>query len=152
MAELSAELHILCERVVWMGHRGDADASRDAGLAVRGRPGCQRGEYVDRAVDEPNHEPWEGPMIIHYDKNTGDLLRFQVGALMNAASYETDGYMVVDPGGKYLLPEDGAGLFHLNELADPNLADDVARAIYDQTGKYYVDVAATPPALMEVVT
>lgn len=89
-------------------------------------------------------------MIIFYDKITGDLSHFQVGTLVNADSYEADGYLVVDPGGMCSLPESGQAAFHLNDIMDPVLADQVAEAIYGETGRFYVDVDITPPALMEV--
>ena len=89
-------------------------------------------------------------MIIFYDKVSGDLLRFQVGILVNAASYATDGHLVIDPGGLYPLPEETVAAVNLNDLVDPVLADEVRRAIYGESGRFYVDVAAIPPALMEV--
>lgn len=89
-------------------------------------------------------------MIIFYHQVTGNLSHFQIGALVNADSYGTDGYMIVDPGGMFPLPETGQAAFHLNEITDPILANQVTEAIYGETGRFYVDVDAIPPALMEV--
>jgi len=90
-------------------------------------------------------------MIIFYRIDTGELTRFQVGTLINALTCEADGYLVVDPGGKFTAPEAGEAPFNLNDLSDPVLADSVAQAIYQGTGRYRVNTAADPVELVEVM-
>jgi hypothetical protein len=77
-------------------------------------------------------------MIIVYDSETGDLVRAIEGELVNFDTYQADGYMIKDPGGKYPLPDEG-GLFALDETAQPILCESVLESIHNDTGEYYVD-------------
>ena len=77
-------------------------------------------------------------MIIIYEKATGKLNRFVTGTCLNADSHEADGYINVNPGGRFDNPEAGQGVFNLDENADPALGNDVAKAVYGESGKYYI--------------
>ena len=87
-------------------------------------------------------------MIIVYNPS-GDLVRFIEGTLINAETFAADGYLVIDPGGRYDLPTEGMP-FAFDEISTPVLGDRIKRAIYNDTGEFYVDAGTTPPALMEV--
>lgn len=77
-------------------------------------------------------------MIIIFDKASGDLKRFVTGACLNPDTFEADGFLNVVPGGKYDNPPATQGVFNLDENTDPALGNDVAKAIYGESGKYYV--------------
>lgn len=88
-------------------------------------------------------------MILFYDAD-GEIVQIDVRTLVNSDSYAADGYLVVEPGGKVALPEGAAGAFALDELTQPVLAEAVLLDHYAEGGRYYVDAAVSPAALMEV--
>ena len=73
-------------------------------------------------------------MIIIFDKSSGDLKRFVTGTLINPDTYEADGFLNVVPGGKYDIPPATQGVMNLDENADPELGNAVAKLIYDGGG------------------
>jgi len=77
-------------------------------------------------------------MIIIFDKATGDLKRFQTGTCLNPDTFEVDNYLNVLPGGRYGNPPVTQGIFNLDENTDPELGDAVAKAIYGESGKFYI--------------
>lgn len=77
-------------------------------------------------------------MIIIYEQASGKLLRFQVGACLNADTHQADGYINVNPGGRFDGPPADQDVLNFDETADPLLGHDVERAIYDGSGKYVI--------------
>ena len=90
-------------------------------------------------------------MILIFDKVSGDLVRFQVGTCLNADTFDADGFINVLPGGKYPNPLTSQGVFNLDENINPSLGSDVAKAIYDESGKYYVSDIDGALSLVESV-
>ena len=90
-------------------------------------------------------------MIIIFDKTSGSLVRFQVGTCLNTGTFETDGFLNVSPGGKYDSPPINQGIFNLDENTEPMLGNDVAKAIYDESGKYYISDIGGALSLVESV-
>jgi len=77
-------------------------------------------------------------MIIIFDKTSGSPVRFVTGTCLNPDTFETDGFLNVIPGGQFDNPAAGQGVFNLDENTDPTLGNDVAKAIYGNSGKYYI--------------
>jgi len=76
-------------------------------------------------------------------------MRFQVGVCLNADTFETDGFLNVLPGGKYDNPPTSHGVFNLDENTSPVLGNDVAKAIYSESGRYYISYINGVPSLVE---
>ncbi len=90
-------------------------------------------------------------MIIVFDKASGNLMRFVTGLCLNQDTFESDGYLNVLPGGQYNNPEISQGVFNLDENADPALGNDVAKAIYSESGRYYISDIGGVLSLVESV-
>lgn len=90
-------------------------------------------------------------MIIIFDKASGDLVRFVTGLCLNQDTFESDGYLNVLPGGRYDKPPATQGIFNLDENADPALGNDVAKAIYADSGRYYISDIGGVLSLVESV-
>ena len=90
-------------------------------------------------------------MIIIFDKTSGSLIRFQVGTCLNPDTFETDGFLNILPGGRYDNPPISQGVFKLDENTDPALGNDVAKAIYDESGRFYISVVDGVLSLVESV-
>jgi len=73
-------------------------------------------------------------MIIVYDKTSGNLKRFMTGTCLNPETFVADGFLNVLPGGRYNIPPATQGVINLDENADPELGNAVAKLIYDGDG------------------
>lgn len=90
-------------------------------------------------------------MIIIYDKANGKLIRFITGTCLNANTFDSDGYLNIQPGGQSNNPEIGQGVFNLDENSDPVLGNNVAKAIYDENNRYYISEINSATSLVESV-
>jgi len=90
-------------------------------------------------------------MIIVFNKASGALERFVTGTCLNPGTFVVDGFLNVLPGGKYDNPLSTQGIFNLDENTDPILGNDVAKAIYGDSGKYYISDIGGILSLVESV-